>query len=342
MKRFLIILCALTILFCSCFGALSVSAEEVDGRTVIDYRDYVTGYNLDNPEYGWAYLYFPDSMCGTDYYDSFDMRYVAGTPEVPLWFQPNAGERAGMTSFWPGAFITDTFLDLTNIPNGSRVAIQFSYQVYGTHVQAAFNGYANSGFRYYDENFNLISVAQGQGSYFFFDYQNYSGSRLMEIPINKPDGAKYAVFFATADFTLDRFQERDDFHISCKFFAPTLKISTTYTSIIIDSIIKAQRPEGSGSIGDLDNAEDALLGNASEGLGKAEQIVSNGSSYVLINGSGFLFLTVVFDKFANLPFFTGLLYVSLGLGIFSFLCNIATSLGRCAEGSTKKKGGKGS
>ena len=158
----------------------------------------------------------------------------------------------------------------------------------------------------------------------------------METEVEKPANTAYFLLQSTLAMTVARSNDHEVV-IDWQFFKPTLKISTS----VWEAIIKGKDPEGSASIGGLGDAEDDLFGDTSSGRDEFSDIVGGAYVPILDNASGFLFLSMVIDRFAGISWLKGLFFISLSLGVFGFLCNIALSLGRSAERRFSRAGGKG-
>lgn len=91
---------------------------------------------------------------------------------------------------------------------------------------------------------------------------------------------------------------------------------------IINGEVSPDLPDGSGSIGDLDDAEGALRDEAQSGLDQAGQIQQGALTVLAQYVSGFAVFSQIFGEFASIPFFSGLLYVSLSLGTCAAILNL--------------------
>lgn len=107
---------------------------------------------------------------------------------------------------------------------------------------------------------------------------------------------------------------------------------------IIEGTVAPSAPVGSDSVGDLGDLEDDLFNSAQDGLDQADNIFNNAPGIVALYSSGFLFMANVIEHFSSAGWISGILTVSLALGLLGFIANIAVAVVRS---SAKGKGGKG-
>lgn len=345
MKRFSFVFLCL-ILCCSLvFGCISVSAStsSVDGRTVVNYLDYVKGYDLTYAGDGWAFIRFDDSMF-TSYKQDVN-GYAESLSGSRLWNLKIPNDDA-FTSFAvsqiPGGSVNNTFLELSNIPTGSRFQIHAFADILNIDTfQSEFLVSINSGVTYYDSNFNKISDHISEQVTYSFDTSERF-SQLVEIALNIPDNATYCSLYTRCNFAIGRTNDVDlDFlELSFQFSEPNLKISTSYTQIIIQSIIQAKPPAGAGTIIDLDEMEDILNGSTGDGKEQAEELFETAPEVIEQYLSGFLFLNAVFSSFLASNWLSSVLIVSLSLGLFAYIVNAAGSAGQAIERRSRGGGKK--
>lgn len=349
MKRFSFIFISLILCCCFVFGCISVSAEdiEVDGYTVVDYMDYITGYDLFLAGDGWAYLNF-----GNDLFTSYKEDANGWESSVKgsrLWnLAVDNNQRdfsAYVTSQIPGGGINDTFLALNNIPSGSKFHFQCVVNVddyVGQQCELLITIF--NGIKYYDENFEYISGFHPKEHNYTLDLMHYGDdtfSQVVEIDINKPDNAAYAVLYSRVEFGIGQSNVMADYvNISAQFINPHLKISTSYTQIIVQSIVQAKPPAEYGTIIDLGELEAILSGQTQQGQQSADQLFQTGPEVIGGFLSGFTFMSVVFSSLTSHNWFYSLLTVSLALGLFNYIVNGVMSAGRSLEHKGGKGGGK--
>ena len=113
---------------------------------------------------------------------------------------------------------------------------------------------------------------------------------------------------------------------------------------IINGEVNPEAPEGADKVGDLDDAEGQLRDEAQVGLDQGVQIQQNVLQILEEYANGFAVFSWIFGLFAKLPFFSGLLYVSVALGTVSALLNLGLSAQAASDRANSraqrnKKGG---
>lgn len=342
MKRLSLILISF-ILCCSLvFGCISVSAEdtEVNGYTVVNYQDYITGYDLYYAGDGWAYLSFDADMF-TSYKEDIN-GWESDIRGTRLWNLSVKNDQedfsAYVTSQIPGGGMNGTFLDLSNIPNGSVFQIQAfvdldDYYDYQTEILITIF----SGIKYYDENFKYISGYHDEENSYSFetglaDSEDSRFSQLIELTVNQPDNAKYCVLYSRCEFGIGRSNDPDDYiNFGVQFLHPSLKISTSYTQLIINAIVNAKLPEGHGTIVSVGELEAILNGTAQQGQQSADDLFQSGPEVIEQFLTAFTFMNLVFTSISGHHWLSSILTVSLALGLFNFLVNGVESIGAKIE-----------
>lgn len=348
-KRCVLWICVAAVFISGCFFVVSAEDQELDGYTVVNYEDYITGYDLYNASDGWAYIRFADDMF-TSYKEDVN-GWQSSTNGSRLWNISVKNDQedfsAYVTSQVPGGGINNTFLDLSKVPDGSTFQIQ---------AIADLDGYAGyqtellitifSGIKYYDEDFNYISGFHDEENSYSFDIgqsddEESRFSQVVEIPISKPEGAVYGVLYSRIEFGTGRSNDYNDYiNVSVQFLEPNLKISTSYTQIIINAIVNAQLPEGHGTIVSVGELEAILSGAAQQGTQDAGELFQRGPEVIEQFLSGFSFMNVVFSSLTSAQWINSILTVSLSLGLFMYVVNGSISIGRSLEHKGGKGGGK--
>lgn len=111
---------------------------------------------------------------------------------------------------------------------------------------------------------------------------------------------------------------------------------------IINGEVEPELPNGSDTVTDLEDAEGALRDDAQAGLDEGTQIQQNALDILGQYVTGFAVFSDMFGQFSSIPFVSGLLSVSLSLGLVSAIMNIgfsAASSARKSSGKGKSKGG---
>ena len=102
-------------------------------------------------------------------------------------------------------------------------------------------------------------------------------------------------------------------------------------------------PPDTGAMDDLGSAEDTVNDNNSAGLNNANQYHASAITVLSQYVGGFQVLSAVVGKFTDIPFFAGLLTLSISVGLFAFLLGmLSTALafhGRNSDRRGRRRGG---
>lgn len=107
-------------------------------------------------------------------------------------------------------------------------------------------------------------------------------------------------------------------------------------------------PDGSDIVGDLDDIESGLRDSVSGGFNIGLDIFANATETISSYVTSFLVLSSILNNFMDIPFFNGILVVSLSLGLIGLLINLLGSIvgrarnvdARSSKSGGSKKGGK--
>lgn len=331
------------------------SAATVNGRTVIDYNDYVSNVKVDGDN-DIVTVSLPAYMYGYQKNDSTGTEFIEGVPLGSLSCDPTDSINDAAGLYFPGGLITSTFMDLSNIPDASVFETSGKVWIEFDHTGSNFVdvGYWTS-INFYDSSFQFLGVQRTptrgvqytEGAYVFdFEY---------DVAINKPEGAVYAV--TSFIFEVLRTEITNAFTIWFDFDIPTLQMSinslyrlqeqTGKTNKLLDQIangeVTPETPDGAGSVGDLDDVEGSLEDDTAAGRQEADHIFNESWGLVAAHMSGFLFLSNVIERMIGVGWLRGLIVVSLSLGILGFIANIAMIMGRNGRDGkdAKSSSGKG-
>lgn len=110
---------------------------------------------------------------------------------------------------------------------------------------------------------------------------------------------------------------------------------------IINGEVTPDLPEGSDTVTDLEDAEGSLRDDAQAGLDEGTQLQQNVLEILLEYTGAFAIYSRIVGLFTNIPFFYGLLAVSLALGSVSVILSIGVSAGHTYSKAQAKSGKKG-
>ena len=340
MKRFLILFLTVVIVVSS-FAITAFADSNVNGRTVLNYLDYVTAYDLFNPTDGWVLIDFGADRL-TSYKNDINGFQMSNngtrvwSMKIPL--SETASSYVG-TQF-PGGASNSTFLDLSNVPNGSRINVQaICESEYLQAYQTELVVWLNSGVSYYDSNFNHIRDQASEQLEIRMD----TGERMtqiVEITLDIPENASYCTFYSIANIATGRTNDvsLSSISIEFQFSRPNLKIATSYTQIIINGIVNARPPEGGQTIIGVDDLEQYLQGATGDGKVEAERLFASIPDILATVTSAMMFMAFVFNSLAGSTWISSILAISLALGVFAFVCNIVADGGNKALDAKSAKG----
>lgn len=102
--------------------------------------------------------------------------------------------------------------------------------------------------------------------------------------------------------------------------------------------IEGSSPDGSDIVENADKVESEIRDEAQAGLDKGAEIQQEASNILKSDNiaQALLCSVKIFETFANIPFFTNLLVVSVSLGIFALLVNLANSFASWHRGNVRE------
>lgn len=102
--------------------------------------------------------------------------------------------------------------------------------------------------------------------------------------------------------------------------------------------IEGSSPEGSDVVENADKVESEIRDEAQAGLDKGAEIQQEAGNILKSDNvaQALLCSVKIFETFANIPFFTNLLVVSVSLGIFALLVNLANSFASWHRGNVRE------
>lgn len=113
---------------------------------------------------------------------------------------------------------------------------------------------------------------------------------------------------------------------------------------IINGQVKPETPDGADRFDDLDDTEAGLRDDSQAGLDTGIEITKNALQIIMQYATAFACAGWIFECFSTLPIFTALLFVSMALGVFGLVVNLAHDVDRAhrvksAKANRTKKGG---
>lgn len=321
-----------------------------DRWTVLDYRDFVISEDYYEGE-NYYFVQFPREYIGIQEinYNGSVMNRDSLNGSVDLYYDTFGAIGLYVPQFYTGYYI----LDARNIPSGStyssNVDLRISHPVGSDYALTEISGVVSARIAYYDADMNVISWVNGGDQ----DYSLKGNTSTYHIPIyqvlDKPAGTVYISFYWIMNFNRIATPNSDPYvTLNYSFSNPILQISVDAAykeqqqlDEIINGTVDPELPEGSGSVGDLDDLEGGLKDDTAAGRDEAEEIFNESSGLVASHMSGFLFLSNVIERMLSVGWLRGVVVISLSLGILGFLANIAMIAGRNGRDGRDAKSTKG-
>lgn len=102
-----------------------------------------------------------------------------------------------------------------------------------------------------------------------------------------------------------------------------------------------ERPDWQDSVDDLEDVEQGALDNVQTGMDDADKTFSSALGTLKQYAASFAGLTILFNSFADMPFFTALLSISLSLGIVAAILGIGLDAVRSSNRANARSSKKG-
>lgn len=355
-KRFLPLLLVLAIVISSvAVPAMATSyVTDINGDEyeVFDYTEYIESFVYDGAN-KIVTVSFPREFNAVQVHDpNGNIALPAG---VYNGYVSCSAERHGAALYnAPGSWMTQKVMLCDNIPDGALALSSGSVSLDNVGDHSQVRVIISAGIHYYDEHVNAISSDTPNVDKVTLTDDQYTATWSNSVPINKPKNAKYCSFHIRVECRYysgetDRGNVRFAFNVSKLQMSISamqeLQEETGKTNELLEQIangnVTPETPEGSGSVGDLDDLEGGLKDDTSAGRDEANQIIDDSFEPILGNSAGFLFWASVIDPLVSVGWLRGLLTVSLALGIFGFLANIVMIAGRHGRDGRDSKSNKG-
>lgn len=113
----------------------------------------------------------------------------------------------------------------------------------------------------------------------------------------------------------------------------------------VNSTVPPNKSPIDGSINDLDKAESELTEQTNKGFNQIVNVITSSIAEITAYATAFVAISGILEMFFTLPILGPLVYISLGLGIFALITNLAMSVSRAETAKSKQsknnaKGGK--
>lgn len=169
--------------------AVPAMAETVNGRTIIDYNDYVSRVVVDG-ENDIVTISLPPYMYGVQADDDNGYRYLEAVDLGSLVFEHSAS--AGV--YFPGSVITNTYLDLKNIPDGSVFTnTGTAWLEVNDLADGVMEGYYYTAVEYFDDRFLSVGSQSSSRQNFIMTNGADRIDLTWNFTVKAPQGARYCV-----------------------------------------------------------------------------------------------------------------------------------------------------
>lgn len=357
-KQYILRAVPLILLCCMFIFILSPSASAVD---YLNYRDFEVDVQVDGNN-DIVKCVVPSSLCTVGIRN--ELWQVVAESKGSLSYDVSANQKYYIY-FWP----LPAILSLHNIPDTT----EFYFMIRADVSNNAFSTPScEMIYDYYegDKSVKIVSTPYGEVSFPF----TFAFDGVISKPSSLVDGLGFSLwlreFVPFSDSTLDltAYDFQLTFTISSLYRMQELTGETnelldevnrqleeqgktmddvlnqqTQTNDKLDDIINGEvnpeAPDGSDKVGDLDDAEGQLRDEAQVGLDQGVEIQQSVLQILEEYANGFAVFSWLFGLFAKLPFFSGLLYVSVALGTVSALLNLGLSAQSASHRSQRRKKG---
>lgn len=172
------------------------ATSAVNGYTIIDYNDYVSNLKVDGDN-DIVSVSLPAYMYGWTKEDSTGYSKTEGVPLGKLDCKLNDDILDNAGVFFPAGFINRTFMDLSNIPDGSvfKTTNKIWIEPESLDPNGIFDVRYRSRIAYYDSNFQLIKNDTSPIEEVLYVPHAYVYDLEYEVAISKPDNAKYCTTY---------------------------------------------------------------------------------------------------------------------------------------------------
>lgn len=273
-----------------------------------------------------------------------------------FYFFDEVGDSYFNFEFFP---LTTYGLILENVPVGTKLHVGAKIDI-DLHYQKDYsNAYQRA--RYMDKNNKWLSNKVTAIDYSNEDFSTLNGRECCSVTD------------ISLDYTIENFTGSHSFvpaYRMVDFYCPNSAFTVTVSSCYIEmevtveywtqfqsklngekldqindtldnqwnAEIESEKPAGSDKIESSNNAESEVRDNAQVGLDKGNELQSNASNILKSADVVVAFACVakLFGLFADISFFSDLLTISVALGVFSLLVNLANSVSAWKHRETAK------
>lgn len=352
MKRILFVSLSL-ILIVSLFVFPALGATNID---VIDYNNYITDVWVQDGE-ETINVAFPDT--GVWFTSGADSPITSGTFSYmttsnvnrSIYYDPFRDVHNNILTFRRSDFPTDTVFtfafscDTENVPkagymwftqwdkDGNNLGTVKSSLTLELMIDKEWDTYVTV------KNQSLSFVPNCYSFSFMYEFVS-SG-----VPSTTPAGStvywyNYRYRDFACQFTIDSIVRQQQLSQTTNSLLTAVEDKLAENGEKLDTIINGDvtptPPAGGDSVGDLEDVESGLREDSQAGLDDSIAMQQSALQIFQQYSVAFLVVADLFTSFANIPFFSFLLYISVALGIFSLLVNLGVDVSLASDKAKKR------
>lgn len=328
MKRVFILAFCSALLVCAL--AVSASAE------TFSYSDYVTNVKVDGDN-DIVTVVIPIKSAEIilyDYNTDKSNKALATNANFPVYMDHSYS--LNLTLYYPDS------ISLTDIPSGTMLTVDADVNLVHGSLDIS-SAYEDGFFYFYNADMGRVdSYVAKVTSIGYFKWN-------LELPEYESTYKSFCPGIAYRKFI-----PNEDTNLSVNINSVTLQFSissllrlqqeTGRTNVILGEVQKQLEANGqklddimnvtvdpsapvdSDVVGDIDDAEGQIRDDAQAGIDQGLEVQQSALDIVIQYASGFAVVGWIFNLFADIPFFSGLLYVSFALGIVSAILGLGLSI----------------
>lgn len=325
MKRIFILLICVALLVCAL--AVSASAE------TFSYGDYVTNVKVDGDN-DIVTVVIPIKSAEIilyDYNTDKSNRALATNANFPVY--KDHSYSLNMTLYYPDS------ISLTDIPSGTMLTVDADVNLVHGSLDIS-SAYEDGFFYFYNANMGRVNsyVAKVNSiGYFKWNlelpeyestYKSFCpGIAYRKFIPNEDTNLSVNINSVTLQFSISSLlrlqQETGRTNAILGEVQKQLESNGQKLDDIINGQVKPLPPLGSDKFEIYEGLEGDMRDEISGGIDEALNVQQNALQVFVQYASAFAAIVWMFNWFADIPFFSGLLYVSLALGLFASLLGIA-------------------
>lgn len=341
MKRLFFILTVI-VLSVSLFA---VSVFGASDKVFLDYNDYLKSVIVQGDQ-DLVKFGFPLSTFKCDTYNYNTKQYLTIKNGAQMTATLVAGNQYRITFYSP-------YMLINNIPDNTWISASFELSL--SNYLGSNNALLNVGMSYFDRNGDFITQVNGSMREVAVNSTTYTDTIVTR---DIADAYGVQIFYQFNYYVVENSAQATitllDNNFSCSISSiyrenmlenknnqllgaieEQLQANGDKLDDIINGSVDSVQPDGSGSIGDLNDAENGVIEDAQAGIDQAETLFNNAPGIVALYATGFYFMSNVLEHFIGVGWLSGVVSVSLALGLLAFIINISVAVIKKGERGSK-------